>query len=315
VRTRLYRWIRGRTNRAGRDSLTVFNFHGVVADPLPVPDLGFMNRETFLAHLEAIRRLYQIVGLREGIEDIARGDLRGPAAAVTFDDGLANFYEVAYPILDDFGIPAVCFLVTGLVGTEETLWYCRVHKAIAETSRPSFLWRGALIDLSNSRRRAQASAFLQNALKRMPPRELRAAVREIARSLSVDPDAPILPGSPYRVLSSSEICRMVDAGLVEFGSHTRTHPILSLLSPEEQREEIIESAVALRKLTGRPADLFAYPNGRKEDYDAASLAALRETGVRVAVTTARGRFRRNTPPLEIPRFWVGEETRAWEIAP
>lgn len=315
MRTRILRWIGDRLRGAESDSLTVLNFHGVVAEPLPVPDLGFMSQGAFLGHLETICSLYRVVPLREGIEAASRGEAGGPWAAITFDDGFADFSQVVYPILDDFGIPAACFLVTGLVGTEDTLWYCRLHKAISETARSSFEWRGTSFDLASVGHRARASVLLQGVLKELPPSELRAAVQEISRAISVDPDEPIGPRSPYRILGEADVRRLATSDLIEFGPHTRSHSILSLLSPEEQREEIANSVGAVRAWTGRPADLFAYPNGRKADYDEASLAALREAGVRAAVTTVRGRCARNTPPLEIPRLWIGEETRAREIAP
>jgi len=55
--------------------------------------------------------------------------------------------------------------------------------------------------------------------------------------------------------------------LISIGAHTLNHPILSELSPEEQRTEIIESKKALEELTGAPVKHFAPPSGQPADVD------------------------------------------------
>ncbi|HEY5052025.1 MAG TPA: polysaccharide deacetylase family protein [Solirubrobacterales bacterium] len=53
----------------------------------------------------------------------ARGDLRGRAVAVTFDDGYRSVYELARPILDSYGIPATVFIPTRLMqGQRRLTW-------------------------------------------------------------------------------------------------------------------------------------------------------------------------------------------------
>jgi hypothetical protein len=58
-------------------------------------------------------------------------------------------------------------------------------------------------------------------------------------------------------------------------------------------------------LTGEPCRLFAYPNGRFEDYDSTTLAILREAGITVAVTAEQGWNGAATPPLELLRHAIG----------
>jgi len=61
-------------------------------------------------------------------------------------------------------------------------------------------------------------------------------------------------------------------------------------------------------VTGQPCRLFAYPNGRFEDYDASTIAILREAGTTVAVTAERGWNDAATPPLELLRHPIGGES-------
>lgn len=57
------------------------------------------------------------------IEQLRKGALLPRQAVVlTFDDGLADFREVAYPILRRFGYPATVFLIAGALERKGTIW-------------------------------------------------------------------------------------------------------------------------------------------------------------------------------------------------
>jgi peptidoglycan/xylan/chitin deacetylase (PgdA/CDA1 family) len=59
--------------------------------------------------------------------------------------------------------------------------------------------------------------------------------------------------------------RSVDASLVSVGSHSVTHPDLSLLSQQEAREELNRSKIELEAIVGRPVRLFAFPYGIRNE--------------------------------------------------
>jgi peptidoglycan/xylan/chitin deacetylase (PgdA/CDA1 family) len=80
---------------------------------------------------------------------------------------------------------------------------------------------------------------------------------------------------------------------------------LSRLRPEERALEIDRSLATVQDLTGAPCRLFSYPNGRPQDYDADTVGALHERGIRAAVTTVAGPNDQTTPVLELRRFGVG----------
>jgi peptidoglycan/xylan/chitin deacetylase (PgdA/CDA1 family) len=86
------------------------------------------------------------------------------------------------------------------------------------------------------------------------------------------------------------------------------------LAPADRRSEIARSLADVAAATGRPCDLFAYPNGRAEDYDADTVQLLRECGVRAAVTTIDGSNDSATPLLELRRFSVGAPTTVDDFA-
>ena len=54
---------------------------------------------------------------------------------------------------------------------------------------------------------------------------------------------------------------MVRSGLVEIGSHSHRHPILTALPSEDARDEIAASRKRTGEISGREAESFSYPNG------------------------------------------------------
>jgi len=77
-------------------------------------------------------------------------------------------------------------------------------------------------------------------------------------------------------------------GGVSFGAHTVTHPILSRVSAERARWEIVESKREIEKQIGVTVSTFAYPNGRIGDFDASTKETLKAEGFQSAVTTVFG---------------------------
>lgn len=293
-----------RTRPAGHP-LAIFTLHGLSERPLPVPDWCFVDVATFRRQLDMLRACHALLPLREAIERLQAGTLPPRAAALTFDDGFAGVHRLAFPILREARIPATCFVVTGLLGGDGSLWFCRLHRAISETHCPEIEWRGRRHLLTDAALRSKASAALQREVKRLPARELEEQVREIGRALGQDTAAPFADASPFRMLDQAAVADMVGSGLVEFGAHGEHHAILGRLTPAEQRGEIEPSVRTVRALTGQAADVFAYPNGQAGDYDPATLDILRECGIAAAVTSVEGRAERSSPLLELPRLPVG----------
>lgn len=90
---------------------------------------------------------------------------------------------------------------------------------------------------------------------------------------------------PIKVLEERQIREMVGSGLVEFGSHTHTHPRLENLTEEEFVNEVRQSQEIIGGLTGQKCHLFSYPKGffKKE-----LTGMLRNSGLIAAVTVKEG---------------------------
>lgn len=280
-------------------------YHAVIQSPLEVPDWCFLDADFFRAQMQYLKNNFEVIPLSAAATQIRDGSIRRPLAVITFDDGFRNNYEVAFPILRAAGLPATLFLVTGLTDTNDTVWFCRLNRALANSRVASLEWNGVRFDLSTVTDKAKASSVIQARLKVFPHSQLLTELRRILTGLDDDPDSPIESDSPFRMLSREEIRAMTATGMIEVGAHTQSHAILSSLSPQEQRNEIEQSLAVIRQLTGRPCDLFAYPNGLKQDYDPESIRILQVSEVQAAVTSIEGVNDRDTPLMELRRYGIG----------
>jgi len=277
-------------------------YHGVVREPLPVPDWCFVSEDQFAAEMQYLAKETRVLPLETALQRLRSGRLREPTVAITFDDGFQSVHDLAFPILRDLSLPATVFLATSFVDSRRTVWFCELLQILSLTAADELEWRGQRYDLRDSSARSATSARLQAFLKEMHPDEISVALRDIAENLGVDSDAAAATQAPFQMLDGASITSMVRSGLIEFGAHTETHTILTRVAPERAKAEIHRSIDRTAELVGSPCRSFAYPNGRTQDYDEVALVALRDAGIRNAVTSIQGPNTGDTPLLELRRY-------------
>lgn len=226
-------------------------------------------------------------------------------ALVTFDDGYKDNGDVAWPIMRDLGIPGVVFVATGHVGTQKPfLWDFAAYCLEKATAGRIFVPLLGEKDLSvPSERRAATSAWVE-ASKRLPARERWRAAAILASALGVAPP----PNAFAKLYLSWDEIRELDRQGLEFGGHTRTHPILTRLPATEAQAEIAECQNRLTAELGRPALGFAYPNGSTQDYSEEHGEAARWAGFSIAFSLEPGpaSFREiRERPMAVRRLYVG----------
>lgn len=113
------------------------------------------------------------------------------------------------------------------------------------------------------------------------------------------------PEKAVALMNASEIKAMHDSGLVEVGGHTVTHPRLTRLPIDQQRDEIERNKRDLEAIVGEPLLSFAYPYG---EHDACSKQLVREAGYRFAVATNSGPLLVHQDPYQIHRIAIFPRT-------
>jgi peptidoglycan/xylan/chitin deacetylase (PgdA/CDA1 family) len=97
-------------------------------------------------------------------------------------------------------------------------------------------------------------------------------------------------------MSREQVRRALEADFF-VGSHTKSHPDLTSLSPRRLREELEGSKKTLEDEFGREIKYLAYPFGR---YNRRVKDAAREAGYTAAFTISRPLFQASFDPFAIP---------------
>jgi peptidoglycan/xylan/chitin deacetylase (PgdA/CDA1 family) len=112
------------------------------------------------------------------------------------------------------------------------------------------------------------------------------------------------PDSPQKALMSWDELRTIRTMGCEIGAHTRTHPHLTRLSPEQIEAEIAGSRDDLAAALGEAPALFAYPYG---EWSAPVAEAVRRAGFVAACATQFGRAAIDSPRYGLPRISISAD--------
>ena len=288
----------------------VLTFHGVRdgSDDDQLLDLDqhitlslFQEVCTYLAANYTVLPLSEIVDARMNGKS-----LPSQTVAITFDDGYDSNHLLAFPILKSLGLPATIFAAAGYLDQRITLWFHRVEMAFARTQAPHLevdLPFGPVhLPLSNRAERSRALGTVTAHLKSLSASKMLTRLAEVETALGVTvPSAPELPPA-LRPMSWDTARAMQASGLIEFGGHTDTHPILSRCTDDQQGVEIRQSRVRLTDELGSPPTVFAYTNGKTGDFTPASQRMLKEEGFLAAFTMQEAFILPCDDAMALPRY-------------
>ncbi len=305
-----------RTRRA--DEVSILTFHGLSegdGDPAILDWALHLPVEVFRSICCMLAKDYRVISMADLIEARGRGTtLPANSVVITFDDGYASNYELAYPILKEFDLHATLFVTTGFLDGDDMLWFQRVDLALGRTRKELLDWKinGKTLRLYLGTRelRQQSLMRLMPELKELTNTDLLAEVDRLEEALGVgEPEIRDLPKS-LRPLTWEMAFDMTLSGHVDIGGHTHTHPILSRCNTMTMRAEIAACRERILAEIGELPLAFSYPNGGMEDFTRETLLLVREAGFRAACTTVSGRVNEDVSMFQLPRY--GSPESVWE---
>lgn len=103
------------------DQAVILQYHHVSTATPPVTSL---SPEAFRTHMRYLAdNDFTVLPLEEVVAALAGGhSLPDRSAVITFDDGYTSVYEIARPVLEDYGWPYTVFVTSGLVGSNDRLY-------------------------------------------------------------------------------------------------------------------------------------------------------------------------------------------------
>jgi peptidoglycan/xylan/chitin deacetylase (PgdA/CDA1 family) len=254
----------------------------------------------FAGQMEIVARHYHPVSLDDVVEMLeGRKSLPKRAVAVTFDDGYTDNYEIAAPVLNQFGIRAAFYVVVNSIDRAKLPWPIRVRHAFLSTRAGS--WTdpaGRNRPLQDGQERVDAFAAACARCGRLAGEWQEQAVTQIEKDLDCSPYAP----DQQLMMNWEQVRALRKQGHV-VGSHTLSHPNLAQVREPEVVQELSISKRVLEQRLLEPVCHFSYPNPVLDPHWTAQTASIsKQVGYRTAVTASRGLVGQKHNPLQLPRI-------------
>ena len=267
----------------------------------------------FEAHLRLITRWFKPISMAEmGWAVAEKKALPNKAVALTFDDGYRDNYEVAYPLLKRYGVPASFFVCPGLIDSHQGFWWDEIYALVEKTratelnveklmqvsGMPPYSQDGVL-SLLTGQLKILAGEILVTQGKRMSPQVLTVYLERLKEVLGNSLASNV---REQTLMGWGEIREMHRDGM-EIGSHTMTHPMLTQVSESVMRTELSDARARLAEVLGTAPEGFVYPSGA---FSATARNIVREAGHIYACTSQSGFIGGTADQHLLPRVNVSD---------
>lgn len=212
------------------------------------------NRAQFRRDLEFLLSVASPITVVEFLEHVQEGaEFDRPVFLLSFDDGLRECHDVVTPILEEYGLEAICFLNSAFVGNNALFYRYTVSLLIEQLGSAAIPHEKAAMDFRE--------------ITGLPPRNIprqlmslryedRRHLEQLAQRWNLDIPDWLAAQRPY--LDQAQLQDMSSRGWT-FGAHSMDHPMYSHVSLEEQIKQTRQSLKEIRHPGVNSRNLFAFP--------------------------------------------------------
>jgi peptidoglycan/xylan/chitin deacetylase (PgdA/CDA1 family) len=268
--------------------LIIFNYHRIHypnQNPIFDDDVFGPDGPRFETEMKWLQEETTILSESDLMDVIYKNKkIKGLCSMVTFDDGYADNYDIAYPILNKLGIPAIYFIPTKHINDRSLGWWDIASYIIKNTEKSTVHFRERNWDLSSSHRH-DFIVYIVNVLKGLEPSRIEGFLNELSSNLEV----PI----PSKEMQSKELMTWeqineVSQNGITIGSHSHEHVILSKQGLPDMRAQIKKSKDILEENLGHTIQSIAYPVGGYEHFDIETKRISEELGFKAGFSFLTG---------------------------
>ena len=293
-----------RDSRWRQNRLLILCYHGISQEDehLWRPGL-YMQASVFQQRLEILKRGgYNVLSLSDGLRKLEEGGLPNRSVVLTFDDGGYDFYQQAYPLLQNHGFPATVYLTT-YYSDYQTPIFNLVCSYMLWKRRGTIFQKGSEIGIAGpsdlttelNRHRIVRQLIDLSEAEKMSGRQKDELATRLAQLLDID-YAALKQRRFLQIMTANEVAELASKG-VDFQLHTHRHRVP--LDEQLFRKEIDDNKVRIRASANSEPVHFCYPSGV---YRQEFLDWLKKEEVASATTCDVGLVTKATNKLLLPRF-------------
>lgn len=288
------------------DRFVIFLFHGVIEEqPHRVRNYTrkHLTKDYFAAVLRQLRQAGTPVSMDQILEAHRSGRPLPPRSfAITFDDGFENNLSVAAPVMADLDIPGTFYITTDFVTHNRMSWIDRIEWAM-ETHGGATLklpWDTMSFDAT-----PQSAIKVLNSIRSHVKSDPSIVPDDFATmvQMQLGHAQPVFSShDPVdKKMSWTEVHDLARGPGFTIGCHTRTHAILSFLSPSDLASEVGGALAILKQCGGIATHHFSYPEGLAHCYSPAVIEALKASDIAICPTAEDGDNDVSTDPFLLRR--------------
>ena len=307
-----------------------------VADLDTDPQLLSVHPQRFKKQMQYLAMHYRVWSLQRLLKAVFEDRyLPERVVAVTFDDGYADNFLEAKPVLEAYHSPATVFVSTALLNRDREFWWDELERVLllarSVPARLRVTVGGRIMEWPLDECAAKlphqhpehATWNVTSAITPAPCYQAYRDMHRLLRPLGFEEQERILTElraqvgcdekarSGYRAMQEEEVRQLAASGLIDIGAHTVTHPVFATQSTEVRRYELLESKGRLQTVVGACVTSFAYPFGGPSDIGDTSPDLIQEAGYEVACSTIPHPVTLTSDRWRLPRYlvrnWDGDE--------
>lgn len=302
---RLKRILR-RVTASFRCRVVILMYHRVIelsSDPWQLS----VSPRHFAEHLKILQQNYRILSLHDLLSSLKNARLPKQGVVLTFDDGYADNLWNSKPLLEKYEVPATVFISSGSLDNPTEFWWDNLERALLKPKKlPKRLQlqvqsRTYEWPITNLEQRQHALIAIHQILQPLIASDRDKVMTQILAWADIDKI-----GRPdYMPLTTTELIQLAKSELIDIGSHTLTHPLLSAISKADQFAEIVGCRKKLSAILGGQVDTFSYPYGNFITFTNETVGIVEAAGFKMALTNEKNVVERGANPFLLGRFWVG----------
>lgn len=195
------------------------------------------------------------------------GEVNKTSIVITFDDGYANNYLNALPVLEKYNIPATLFITTLHINKNEEFWWDKIASLYQKLPDEFYLYD--VVDLVTKIEYPHSK--IKKTFSRISPNLIMEKITEIEDRNHIK----MMARSNYLSVNEEQLQQLNKHPLVDIGIHTHQHIPFVFLSADEQLAELNSSKEIMTSYGVDFIPFFALPNG---SYSEETLDVVKKNG-------------------------------------
>ena len=255
---------------------------------------------------------YNFISLDDLYEQLIKREVKTrPQLLITFDDGYADNFKHAYPVLKKHNIPFTIYVTTSFPDNSSILWWFVLEDLILENNN-IIVNDNQIFKCDTFKSKNRAFISLRNMILALPQQELQKKLSEIFCHYDIDWHEP----SKKYCMSWDQIINLSKDDNVTIAGHTQNHLALKGLEHDLIIKEIVKGNQIIENRIKKKVMHFSYPFGSSNEINKNVCSIVKQLDLKTATTTMTGNiFFNHRKYLNIlPRFMLTESFELSELS-